>query len=439
MIVDLQEYEKIIAYKAITDATYLSAIADYVKPDYFEDQNISHYFQIVRDFYEKRNKLPNLTEIKTYLTTDLHKKNFKKLIESFREIDNNLDKDELYDNTEKFLKERATWINIVDISENCEKKAKNPSEVLDAFEEICKICLDTERGIELFRDADKVIDDILNEDACIPTGWDWLNTALDGGYREEGKALYMFAGQANIGKSIFLGNVAANIAEQGKSVLVISLEMSEMLYAKRIASNVTKIPMKNFKTDTHNLRYALSEEQKKNPKGKIFIKEFPPSTITPKQLSSFIKKLIDSGEKLDAIVIDYLSLLHTDKGTNSYERIKYICEQVRAMSYIFSCPVISAVQLGRSMFGKENPGMEGIAESIGVAATADVIMSIFQTEEDMEMGLIRLGMMKNRFGPRGMVQAMKIIYDTLSIRQSDEDEECFGDEDLSVLEKLANL
>jgi replicative DNA helicase len=435
MIIDLDQYEKIIAYKSLTDSTYLNSIADYVKPEYFEQANIAKYFEIVKDFYDKRQKLPTITEIKPYLTTDGLRNDFKKLVESFKDIDKEFDKDELYQNTERFLKERATWCNILDIAENSEKKVKNPAEVLDAFEDICRICLDTERGIELFEDVDKLIDDILNEDVYISSGWEWVDEHLGGGYRQDGKALYVFAGQANIGKSIFLGNVAANIAEQGKNVLVVSLEMSEMLYAKRIASNVTKIPLKNFKEDAHTLRYALKEEGKTS--GKLFIKEFPPSTITPKQLSAFIKKLIDTGIHLDAIVIDYVSLLHTEKGTNSYERIKYICEQVRAMSYIFLCPIITAVQLNRSSFGKDNPGMEGISESIGVAATADVIMSIFQSDEDMEMGLIRLGMMKNRFGPRGMVQAMKILYETLTIVQSDEEEECFGADDLSLLEKLA--
>lgn len=435
MIIDLDEYERIIAYKAMTDSTYLNSIADYIKSEYFEQPNIAKYFEIVKDFYDKRQKLPTITEIKPYLTTDGMRNDFKRLVESFKDIDKTFDKDELYQNTERFLKERATWCNILEIAENSEKKVKNPSEVLEAFEDICKICLDTERGIELFEDVDKIIDDILNEDVYISSGWDWVDEHLGGGYRQDGKALYVFAGQANIGKSIFLGNVAANIAEQGKNVLVVSLEMSEMLYAKRIASNVTKIPLKNFKEDAHTLRYALKEEGKTS--GKLFIKEFPPSTITPKQLSAFIKKLIDTGIHLDAIVIDYVSLLHTEKGTNSYERIKYICEQVRAMSYIFLCPIITAVQLNRSSFGKDNPGMEGISESIGVAATADVILSIFQSDEDMEMGLIRLGMMKNRFGPRGMIQAMKIIYETLTIIQSDEQEETMGDDDLSLLEKLA--
>lgn len=435
MAIDLTEYEKIIAYKAMTDSTYLNSIADFVRADYFEQPNVAQYFEIVKDFYDKRHKLPTMTEIKPYLKSDGQRKDFKSLVESFKTMDKKFDEDELYENTERFLKERATWCNILDIADNADQKAKNPTEVLDAFEDICKICLDTDKGIELFGDVDKIIDDILDDEVYISSGWSWVDEHLGGGFREDGKSLYMFAGEANIGKSIFLGNVAKNIAEQGKNVLVVSLEMSELLYAKRIASNVTKIPLKTFRDDAHTLRYALTEEGKKN--GKIFIKEFPPSTITPQQLAAFIKKLTDTGVEIDAVVIDYLSLLHTDKGSNSYERVKYICEQVRALTYIFKCPFISAVQLNRAAYGNGTPGMDNIAESMGVAATADVILSIFQEEEDIEMGLIRLGMMKNRFGARSMVQAMRIIYDTLTIMQSDEEEEIMNDDDLTILEKLA--
>lgn len=438
MTIDLDSYERLIAYRALTDSTYLNAIADYVKPEYFENQNIAKYFEIVTTFYEKRKVLPTLTEVKTYLTTDVLKKGFKSLVESFKDIEKKLDKNELYQNTEQFLKERATAYQIGLIADDFEETTRNPSKVLAAFEEVCKICLDIEKGLEIYRDVDLIIDDILNVDSCIPSGWEWLDEALDGGWREDGKALYMFAGQANIGKSIFLGNVAASIAKQDKTVLVISLEMSEMLYAKRIASNVTKIPMRDFKDNTHSLRSSLMDEKKALPKSKIFIKEFPPSTVTPNQLSSFIKKLIDSGEHIDAIVIDYLSLLTTDKGSNSYERIKYICEQVRALSYIFKIPFISAVQMNRNSYNSDNPGMEGIAESLGVAMTSDVIMSIFQSDEDMEMGIIKLGMMKNRFGPRGMIQAMKIDYPTLTISQSSEESEIMDDDEMSLLEKFSN-
>ena len=360
------------------------------------------------------------------------------MIESFKDLDTKFDQDELYQNTENFLKERASWCKIIEIVDDVEKTTKNPIDVLTDFEKIVSISLNMDRGFELYSQSDRLVNYVLSEESTISSKWPWLDDALGGGWAQKGKALYMFAGQANIGKSIFLGNVAANIAEQGKTVVVITLEMSEMMYAQRIASNVTKIPMRDFKFEAPALRYALAEQKKRVPEGKIFIKEFPPATMTPKQIAAFIKKLQDSGETIDAIVIDYVNLLHSTFGANSYERVKRICEEVRAFSYIFACPVISATQLNRGAFNSSNPGMEGLSESIGVAATADVILSIFQEEEDQELKIIRLGMMKNRFGPRGMVQTMKIDYSTLSITQSEDEDEIMGEEDLSILEKLAN-
>ena len=77
--------------------------------------------------------------------------------------------------------------------------------------------------------------------------------------------------------------------------------------------------------------------------------------------------------------------------------------------------------------------------SIGIAATADVILSIFQTEEDVEMNHIRLGMMKNRYGPRGMVKNMKINYNTLTITEADDQEEMIeGGDEFTLLEQFSD-
>ena len=54
------------------------------------------------------------------------------------------------------------------------------------------------------------------------------------------------------------------------------------------------------------------------------------------------------------------------------------------MSYIFNCPIISATQLNRSGFNTDNPDLATISESVGLAATADVIVSSCQNEEEGE-------------------------------------------------------
>jgi replicative DNA helicase len=430
---DLDYFENILIYKSLTDSGYLASIADFVKPDYFKDKAIASIFDIIKDFTEKRNKLPTTTEIKSYLVSDEQKESFKGLVKSFNDIDKNLDKEELYDNTERFLKEKAVYHTMLNVAEDVSSGEVDTSVVLDKFEKSCNINLVTDLGLELYGDVDKLIDDLNSVERYVPSKWEWLDNCLGGGFLEAGKALYVFAGETNIGKSIFLGNIASNVAEQGKNVLLVTLEMSELLYARRICSNVTKIPMKEMANNTPSIKQAMNDQG-----GKIFIKEFPPATITANQLKAFVKKFEEQGIKLDAIVLDYLNLMHSPVGNNSYERIKHVTEQVRAMSYLFNCPIISATQLNRAGFDTDNPDLATISESIGLAATADAIISIFQNEEDRGIGIIRLGMMKNRYGPRGITQAMRIDYSTLTIDQADDIEIDEGmDDTLNMLAGLA--
>tara|TARA_R110000765_G_scaffold93076_2_gene175449 strand:+ start:2321 stop:3586 length:1266 start_codon:yes stop_codon:yes gene_type:complete len=416
-------------YNSLTDSGYLSTIADVVQPEFFKSRDIANIFTIIKEFNETRNQLPTTTEIKQYLVTEEQKDSFKRLVSSFSELDKNLNKDELMENTEQFLKEKAVYHTMLQAAEEISGGDVDTSVILDKFEKSCNISLVTDLGLDVKGDIDTIIKDLTTVEDKIPSNWEWLDDSLDGGFISCGKSLYVFAGETNIGKSIFLGNVAANIAAQGKNVLLITLEMSELLYARRICTKVSKIPMKEMAVNGASLRSAIKEEP-----GQIFIKEFPPSTVTAGQMQAFVKKFADQGIKLDAIVIDYLNLIHSTEGNNSYERIKNVTEKVRAMSYIFECPIISATQLNRSGFDQDNPDLATISESIGLAATADVILSIFQNEEDRDLGIIRLGMMKNRYGPRGMTQAMRIHYDTLTIEQADDVD---LDEDDSVISSLA--
>ena len=236
---------------------------------------------------------------------------------------------------------------------------------------------------------------------------------------ESGRALYLFAGETNIGKSIFLGNVAINIADQGKTVLLVTLEMPEIVYAKRLCSTVSKIPLSQLKIESDTLKTQITEYCVENPNSKIIIKEFPPASISVNNLKAFIKKLTQKGIKIDAIVLDYVNLLYSSIGDTSYERIKNCTEQLRALSYFFNCPVISATQLNREGYDITDPGLKTISESMGLAMTGDVILSIWQEDTDKELGVIKMGMMKNRFGPNYGYCSMRIDYSTLNIYEDE--------------------
>ena len=89
------------------------------------------------------------------------------------------------------------------------------------------------------------------------------------------------------------------------------------------------------------------------------------------------------------------------------------------MSYQFNCPIISATQLNRDGYEISDPGLKTISESIGLAMTGDVILSIWQEDTDKELGVIKMGFMKNRFGPNFGHCAMRIDYSTLTITEDE--------------------
>lgn len=416
---NLDFYEQVLIYKSLTNEQYLGLIIDHIKPEYFNDKNIKTIFQIIKNFYTKNQSLPNPTEIKSYLINDELKERFKNVVKNFPNIDKEFNNKELLSSTERFIKERSIYNTMLSVAEDVSSGKVDTSYILDRFEKSCNVDLKSEIGLDLIKDIDTVIADLKRDEPTISTQWNWLDDKLDGGFLENGRSLYVFAGETNVGKSIFLGNLATNIANQGKTVLLVSLEMSEMMYARRLSSNISKIPMRDLRMDSNSLKIQIEQHSENNPDCKIIIKEFPPSTITPQNLQGYIRELVNKGIKIDAIVLDYLNLMKGSVGNNSYERIKSVTEDIRALSYVFECPIISATQLNRSGYDEENPGLDTISESIGMAATADCIFSIYQDDEDKELGVVKMGMMKNRFGANFGTTAMRVDYNTLTISEDD--------------------
>lgn len=406
---DLNYFENILVYQSLTNTSYLADIIEYIKLDYFNNNDIRVVFKVIKEYYKQYHKAPNASELVQYLVSDEQKEAFKKVIQTSKTLDKNISYDEIIINTERFLGERAVYTTMMDIAGDF--KNLDISNVYQRFHDACNIRLYKDLGLDFYRDVDKLVDYLGNPNPTISTGFAWLDQKLGGGYLEEGKALYIFVGQPNVGKSIFLGNAATTIASQGKNVLLVSLEMSEMMYATRLASKLTKIPIAELRNRKDEIKHILEGKER----GKIIIKEFPPSTLSPEQLENYYKTVVDSGIKIDVMVLDYINLLRGKASAQSYEKIKEIAEQVRAIAVKHGISVLSATQKNRTGVNNMESDMTTVSESMGLPATADAMFDISQTEEDKELGIVRLGMMKNRFGPNFGKVALRVDWNTLDI------------------------
>lgn len=416
---DLDYFETILLFNALGDQEYLSSIIGYIDPSLFNDKNIGKVVGRLSEFFLERGSVPTLTEIKARLSSEEDRKALNEVKPKLSQIEGPFNKDELLQNTEKFLKERFVYKTILNVAEKFSDQSFKLEEALVEFEKAYNISLKDNLGHWYFEDIDKHVQDLVAIYKPIPTGWKFFDDKTEGGLFP--KTLVVFAGQVNVGKSIVLGNVATNMLLANKNVLLISLEMSEFMYSKRISSQLTQIPHGDLKTYTQELKEQV-EHIKRNVQGNLIVKEFPPKSVTVRHIDSYITKLKHKGFVPDIIVIDYVNLIHPiAKNLNSYESVKEICEHLRGLAFKYDIPIVSATQLNRGAFNTASPGMEGISESIGLAATCDVICSLWQEEEDRELGVINMGFQKNRFGPNFGSAAFRCNYNTLTLKETSSD------------------
>ena len=78
------------------------------------------------------------------------------------------------------------------------------------------------------------------------------------------------------------------------------------------------------------------------------------------------------------MIVDYLNLVKAQHvSDNMFKDGLEVSERLRAISYMFNVPVVSACQVNTEGMNNENVGMENLSQSRGVAFTTDFLMALF--------------------------------------------------------------
>ena len=268
--------------------------------------------------------------------------------------------------------------------ENC---ADIVQQAKSTFQAETNFTLNTEKGHDFFDPVNHQQTELETRS----TGYNFVDLCLKGGWAN--KTLNVFMGSPKVGKSMWLCNLCANSVKNGENSVYISLEMSYQLVAQRIGANLLNIPIdeyENYSKDINFMTAKMKEFYNTSiiTPGTFIIEEFPTSSKTVYDIEAFLLKIEeerstdDKPFKIKNVFLDYVNIMKDAKNPNSenmYQKIKSICEDLRAMAQRNQWAVISLTQTNRSAYDSSDIGMANVSESGGLIATVDSLFGIIQS------------------------------------------------------------
>ena len=229
-----------------------------------------------------------------------------------------------------------------------------------------------------------------------PSGFKFFDKTQGGGWNP--KTLIVFQGRPKVGKSIVLGNIATRAFLAGNNTGVVTVELSEGKYMKRLGSNILGIETSLYDSFTTEKALGMVQDKLKELEasgqkyGELLIKEFPTGGATAIDLENyFIRQEKEMGKKFRVIVVDYINLMRpiTEQG-GLYEKIKVISEELRGVAMRNEWCIITATQIKRDSIDDFDLGMDSVAESFGLIHTVDGLYGLMRgpLEQRMKIKLI---------------------------------------------------
>ena len=434
----ISSIENIILKGLAHNETYTRKVLPYVKGEYFETTGGRTSFGILSEHFSRYNGCPSQPEYAVAIEhlSGLSSDEFDEVISvassiySEEETPQNLEF--LIDETEKWCKERAVYLALLDsISIHDGKDERDSGSIPAILSEALAVSFDPHVGHDYLHDYNDRYDFYHTKEERIPFGLEYFDKITQGGIPN--KTLNIALAGTGVGKSLFMCSMASSVLLQGKNVLYITLEMAEERIAERIDANllntniqdIVEIPRPMFETKVTNLQAKTQ--------GQLFIKEYPTASAHTGHFDALIKELqLKKNFKPDLLFIDYLNICNSSRyrpgsNVNSYTVVKAIAEELRGLAVKYNIPIVSATQTTRSGFSSSDVSLTDTSESFGLPATADFMFALISNDDLESMGQIMVKQLKNRYNDPtihrkfvvGIDRAKMRLYDVEQTAQDD--------------------
>lgn len=233
--------------------------------------------------------------------------------------------------------------------------------------------------------------------------------------------LILLAARPGVGKSTLASNIAGNMAvDCRRRVAFFCMEMGGALFAQSLVcsrSHVKGSALRNNKlTSAEKDRVAATAQIVKD--APLFVEERRDWNVA--ELVDTVREM-NSEQKLDLVIVDYLQLVMSDKGETREEKLENVVRELKALSYELRIPIIVTAMLSRhNELGAGHPKLEELHE-IGLAAQqADSVWILdrryTRTHRDEDKRLAKLYVEKKEI-------LLKFFSEYLEFRDIDKEED----------------
>lgn len=374
-----------------------------ILPKYFNGENRMEVYKIALKFFKQYKKIPNKKELMSYLKLNNCFLEDEELDELYLFNLKDYNYDYLYQYVKAFILLRNLNVTVVDIMSFLKTTSVNPDNINSITEKIRndinnKLSINfsnSGNGLNFFDYKSHIQVPKIGT----PSGFKFFDKTLGGGWNL--KTLVVFQGRPKVGKSMVLGNIAARSFLAGNNTGLVTVELADRSYMKRIGSNILNIPKDDYEkiTDEENsalIQQKIAELKESGKKlGYLEVVEFPTGGATAIDIENYFLRLENKlNKKFKVIVVDYLNLLKPIKDQNGlYEKVKMICEELRGVAMRNEWCIISATQIRRDDVDNFDLGMDSVAESFGLVHTVDSLYGLMRSPLE---GRMKIKVIANR-------------------------------------------
>ena len=390
----------------------------------FENKEIAKSIISIQSQYER---FPSAREIQ--LDTDSDKA-FEQVTHVMNYDLTDFDPKFLMDRVEEFYREQLITNVCQETISHLAEEHKYEFSSVDKLRDALGFSFSVNVGMDIFSERDRMWDFYHSDKIFVPSSIRNLNRVIQGGYHN--KTLNLFLAGTNVGKSLIMTSEAVSCMMANYDVLYISCEMSEEKIGERIHANVFDVSIGDI-SKLDRVTYDKLYDKFAAFKQKFVLKEYPMKTLNANHIRHLLKELaVKKKFKPRIVFVDYLALMVpmiTSKNANSYESVKLVSEELRAVAMEFDIPIVSAVQTGRSGITATDLELSDMSESIGQAFTADVVVSVTQSEELARDSKYNWTILKNRYGQKKMFFTVNVDYEKMRVTYDEEADGFLKDND----------